>query len=275
VAVGAIGVLAPAEAHAHFILQDPPSWMSQDSLGTPEKLGPCGDEGGGTASGTVTAFSPGQTITVTVNEVIFHPGHYRIALSVTDRNMLPPEPNVTPGGGVACGTADIMSPAVFPVLADDVFDHTAPFGGPQSVQITLPTNVTCTHCTLQVIEFMSQHGLNNPGGCFYHHCADISIQGPAMDGGGPVDSGGGGDASSGGPDASGGGPDASGGGPDASSGGPDASSSPDAGGAPMNGATPSSSGGCSCSFPMQGAPAAGGFAGLLVLASLLRLRRRR
>jgi hypothetical protein len=42
--------------------------------------------------------------------------------------------------------------------------------------------MTCTKCTLQVIEFMSNHGLNNPGGCFYHHCADISIQ-PAGGGG--------------------------------------------------------------------------------------------
>jgi hypothetical protein len=41
--------------------------------------------------------------------------------------------------------------------------------------VTLPPNVTCSHCTLQVIEFMSDHGLNNPGGCFYHHCADISV----------------------------------------------------------------------------------------------------
>jgi hypothetical protein len=32
--------------------------------------------------------------------------------------------------------------------------------------------VTCDHCTLQVIEFMSQHGAP----CFYHHCADISIK---------------------------------------------------------------------------------------------------
>jgi hypothetical protein len=44
------------------------------------------------------------------------------------------------------------------------------------VQVTLPPNVTCDHCTLQVIQFMSDHGLNNPGGCFYHHCADISIK---------------------------------------------------------------------------------------------------
>jgi hypothetical protein len=37
-------------------------------------------------------------------------------------------------------------------------------------------NISCDHCTLQVIEFISNHALNNPVGCFYHHCADISIQ---------------------------------------------------------------------------------------------------
>jgi uncharacterized protein (TIGR03382 family) len=174
---GAIGFLAPGTADAHFALEDPPSWMSQDSLGLPQKLGPCGDEGGGTPTGTVTTYQSGQTITVTVNEIIFHPGHYRISLAVNDRSELPAEPVVTPGS-TPCGTAAIENPAVFPVLADDVFDHTQPFTSPQSVQITLPSDVVCAHCTLQVIEFMSEHALNNPGGCFYHHCADLSISAP-------------------------------------------------------------------------------------------------
>ena len=64
---------------------------------------------------------------------------------------------------------------MFPVIADNVFPHTAPFNGPQTTTIKLPSNVTCAHCTLQIIEFMSDHGLNKPGGCFYHHCADLAI----------------------------------------------------------------------------------------------------
>ncbi|MFI5290484.1 MAG: SCE4755 family polysaccharide monooxygenase-like protein, partial [Polyangia bacterium] len=133
-ALSTLMLLAP-ESQAHFILQAPPSWMSQDSLGAPEKLGPCGDEGGGTPTGTVTAFQIGQTITVTINEVVFHPGHYRIALATTDRSQLPPEPVVT-AGSTACGSVPIENPPVFPVLADDVFDHTSPFSSPQSVQLT-------------------------------------------------------------------------------------------------------------------------------------------
>ena len=108
--------LSSARARAHFILQAPACWMSQDASGLPEKLGPCGDEGGGTATGIVTPFQPGQTITVTVDEVVFHPGHYRVALSVDSRSELPAEPAVT-ASSTPCGSAAIQSPAVFPVLS--------------------------------------------------------------------------------------------------------------------------------------------------------------
>jgi MYXO-CTERM domain-containing protein len=44
--------------------------------------------------------------------------------------------------------------------------------------------MTCaSNCVLQVAEFMSDHGLNNPGGCFYHHCANITIQAGGTDAG--------------------------------------------------------------------------------------------
>ena len=51
--------------------------------------------------------------------------------------------------------------------------------------IQLP-NLTCAKCTLQVIQFMAQHGYNQPGGYSYHHCADLQITAdPAK----PVDKG--------------------------------------------------------------------------------------
>ena len=34
---------------------------------------------------------------------------------------------------------------------------------------------------------MSNHGLNNPGGCFYHHCATVSVGAAGGDGGAPTD----------------------------------------------------------------------------------------
>lgn len=172
----AIFVGAPSTANAHFVLSNPPATMAQDNLGSPQKMAPCGDDGTGTLSGKVTAYQAGQNITVTIDEKIFHPGHYRISLGVNGPGDIPVEPVVTPGANTPCGTAPIEAKPAFPVLADGVFEHKAPFDKPQSITITLPPDVTCEHCTLQVLEFMSNHPLNNPGGCYYHHCADISIQ---------------------------------------------------------------------------------------------------
>lgn len=174
-------------AEAHFVLKSPDSWNSQDALGSPQKLGPCGDDGG-TPTGKVTAYRAGDTVTITIDETIFHPGHYRVALAKS-RDQLPPEPPVT-AGSTACGSTVIQDPPVFPVLADGALLHDKAFSAEQTIQVKLPSDLTCDKCTLQVIEFMSEHGLNNPGGCFYHHCADISISPAAGGTGGAGASGG-------------------------------------------------------------------------------------
>lgn len=163
--------LGPSAARAHFVLQEPPASTEQDALGSPQKAPPCGD---GTDNGVVTAYAEGQTITITINETVPHPGHYRVALGLNGPNDLPDEPPVT-AGSTACGSTVIQDPPVFPVLADGQLVHTSALDGPQSFQVTLPAGVKCDHCTLQVIEFMSNHALNDPGGCFYHHCATVSI----------------------------------------------------------------------------------------------------
>jgi hypothetical protein len=168
VAIGGVATTAPA----HFMLLAPDSWMSQGPYGDPQKVGPCGEEGGGTPTGAVTAVRPGDTIEVTIDEKIFHPGHYRVALAVEDRSELPPDPAVTTVDGDPCGSTEIQDPPAFPILADNMLPHTQPFDAPQTFSVTLPADVTCTRCTLQIIEYMSQHG--RP--CFYHHCADLSIQ---------------------------------------------------------------------------------------------------
>jgi MYXO-CTERM domain-containing protein len=197
-ALGA-ALLSPATSEAHFVLTSPAASTEQNALGDPQKAPPCGDDNGSAvATGIVTTYQAGQTITVTIDETIFHPGHYRIALAVNDPSELPPEPIVTPGA-TACGSAPIDPAPVFPVLADGVFQHETAFTEPQSIEITLPDDVTCTHCTLQIIQFMSNHALNNPGGCYYHHCAEIALEeGPvaatstsgddagSSDGGGPT-----------------------------------------------------------------------------------------
>ena len=175
--VGCAALLYPAATEAHFVLSSPASWANQDSQGNPQKSSHCGQADPGTpavATGAVTSFRPGDTVTITINETVFHPGHYRVALA-SSQAQLPDDPQVTVGS-TACGSAAIQNPPVFPVLADGMLVHTTQFSGPQTFTVTLPAGMTCTKCTLQVEEFMSSHPLNNPGGCFYHHCADISIQ---------------------------------------------------------------------------------------------------
>ncbi len=261
-AVAATMLLAPTTADAHFTLKAPASWYSQDSSGSPQKMAPCGDEGGGSPSGIVTAYQPGQKITVTIDEsVVFHPGHYRIALATTSRSQLPGDPGVTPDAMSACGSTPIMNPPVFPILADGVFVHTAPFTTPQSVQITLP-NITCAHCTLQVIEFMSNHGAP----CFYHHCADISIGVAPPDGGGGPDASTGGDASSGG--------DASGA-DDGSVGGGDSGGQNFGDSGTHYGSPTSDTGGCALSMASDSTIAPFAIAGLFGFATMMRRRRRR
>jgi MYXO-CTERM domain-containing protein len=176
--VGLATFILPAAAHAHFILQAPASQTEQSQLGDPQKAPPCGYDGSEVETGEVTVFQAGETITITIDEVIYHPGHYRVALA-EDPSELPPEPPVTEGI-TPCGSAPIDPAPVFPVLADGVLVHDSQFSEPQSFDVTLP-DMNCTNCTLQIIQFMSAHGLNDPGGCYYHHCATITIEGGAAE----------------------------------------------------------------------------------------------
>ncbi len=284
-------VVSPSIARAHFVLQAPAANFEQSGLGDPQKAPPCGDNGTAVPTGMVTAYQGGDTITITIDETVYHPGHYRIALAVNDPSELPPEPEVTPGATFDCGSAEIMNPAVFPVLADGVFEHASAFDSPQSIDITLPNDVTCTNCTLQIIQFMSEHGLNNPGGCYYHHCANISITPSAGDtSGGGNDSGdsSGGTASASGTDgttsattdasasaSASGSASATAGGEstgDATLGG----GSGGTGGTDSAGSTDDDGGGCACTSAASRGPASG-LVGLLGLFGLvgLRLRTRR
>lgn len=161
----------PPPVRAHFVLMTPDSWKTQGQFGDPQKVGPCGEEGGGTVTGKVTAYRPGDTVEIIIDERIPHPGHYRVALSINDRSELPPPPPVTAVESDPCGSTVIQDPPIFPILADNLLPHTRPFSEPQTFTVTLPTDVTCEKCTLQIIEYMSNH--IQP--CFYYHCADISI----------------------------------------------------------------------------------------------------
>jgi hypothetical protein len=87
-ALGAVGLFTPTTAHAHFKLNAPASWMSQDSVGGPQKNGPCAavpntslGDSAGTPTNVVTVLPSGQTVSVSVTATVAHPGWYRIALA--------------------------------------------------------------------------------------------------------------------------------------------------------------------------------------------------
>jgi hypothetical protein len=321
---GTTFALVPTSARAHFVLDAPASWAVLDQTsGLPEKLGPCGNEGPTTLTlndaglPIVTAFQEGDKITITITEVVFHPGHYRISLSTDWADAgdavqagFPDDPVVTPGdtnSGTmqcqpdvmsSCGSVPIVQQTPVEVrgvgwiLADDVFEHCDAFTNPQTITVALPTGVTCKECVIQVLEFMSAHGLNVPGGCFYHHCANISILGKSV----PVDAGGSesGGGSSGTPSREASGPSSGGtmtesgataAGPTTGSTASTGTGSATAGGsitASSSGATgvgtapaasPSSGGGCSV-LPRRASFGAAGLAGLGLAAWLVRRRRR-
>lgn len=174
----ALVVLAPF-AGAHFRLLEPQSWIVENQLGDPQKLGPCGGTSadGGKPTNVVGKVKGGQKLHVKVQETVYHPGHYRIALAVNSRAELPPDPSTTTRDsdkGPMSLTAAIQSPPRIPVLADGLFVHTARAADPFETDVQLP-NISCQKCTLQIVEFMAEHGLNKDGGYFYHHCADLQI----------------------------------------------------------------------------------------------------
>jgi hypothetical protein len=178
----AVFLLASASAaHAHFLLNAPASATEQDEFGTPQKSAPCGlsDTAGvpdeSVPTGMITTVRTGSVLTVSIRETIFHPGHFRVALA-QDRAGLPADPTVTPGSTSPCGSVMIDPAPVLPVLADGQLVHTSALGNREvTFDVQLPPGMTCTNCVLQVTQFMSNHPLNNPGGCFYHHCAAITI----------------------------------------------------------------------------------------------------
>ena len=172
-------LLIPVSGHAHFILHEPASWQTENQLGDPQKLAPCGGTTAvaPTPTGIVSAVRGGDMIHIKVQETVFHPGHYRVTL-VTDRKDLPADPMVMtkdgPKGPISVSTMIQAKPAP-PVLADGLWPHTEkPAPMFWETDLKLP-NINCEKCTLQVVQFMAEHGHNNDGDYSYHHCADLKI----------------------------------------------------------------------------------------------------
>jgi hypothetical protein len=174
-------------ADAHFVLVQPAASLIQNRLGDPQKIAPCGgvsaNPGRGTPanpgvpSGAVTNVKGGTELPLMVQESIFHPGHYRVALART-MAQLPKDPEVTvvqTEKGTRSQSAVIQNPPLPPVLLDGIFAHTERPTQNFESMIPIP-NITCQNCVLQVIEFMADHpGIAVDGGHSYHHCAILNI----------------------------------------------------------------------------------------------------
>src|SRR5262245_33551784 len=178
---------------AHFKLVEPASWLIENDRGDPQKAGPCGGSNTdwGKPSYIVGKAMGGQKLHIKVQETIYHPGHYRVALAVNSPTELPVDPQVTTRDsekGPWSVSAAIQNPPPVPVLADGLFVHSERPSGPTppfETDVTLP-NISCKKCTLQVVQFMAEHGFNNPGGYSYHHCANLQITADAKK---PIDKG--------------------------------------------------------------------------------------
>jgi hypothetical protein len=181
-ALAALATIAHTTTYAHFKLIEPASWLIEDQRGDPQKAGPCGGSNTdwGKPSYVVGKAVGGQKLHIKVQETIYHPGHYRVALAVNSPTELPLDPKTTTREserGPWSVSADIQNPAQPPVIADGLFVHsTRPTGpmDPFETDVELP-NINCRKCTLQVVQFMADHGFNNPGGYSYHHCAELQI----------------------------------------------------------------------------------------------------
>jgi hypothetical protein len=179
---GCLLVALASRGLAHFRLLEPTSWIVEsEEFGDPQWSAPCGGTltNPGKPTGAITKIRGGERLHIRIREMAFHPGFYRVALAVNSRSELPPDPDAASEPGPNGRQQRSVSGAIHyppspPVLADGLFMHAAPFDKEQEADVEIP-NISCTKCTLQVIEFMAAHGWNPDGGYTYHHCAELQI----------------------------------------------------------------------------------------------------
>lgn len=165
-------------AQAHFILEEPASWIEENQLGDPQKMAPCGGtvDDGGTRTGLVTEVQGGEPLKIVINETIFHPGHYRVALA-RRINWLPQDPEAVmkdTDNGPRSDYAPVDSNPQPPILVDGLWPSQEKRTGPQQTEVIMP-NINCEGCFLQVVQFMEEHPGFREGGFTYHHCAVVNI----------------------------------------------------------------------------------------------------
>ncbi len=178
----AVLLLGQSSAQAHIDM------VSHESrAGGDQKSDPCE---GRPRGAKVYTYRPGETIKITLNESIGHPGYFRIAFDADGENdfKIPSGTEGTDGdcaGDRACGPgkADYCnSPAV---MWDNLNQHAGSIltGGQFTWSITLP-NIECTNCTLQVIQMMNDlnfHSAAYPADDIYYRCIDLVLSKTAQE----------------------------------------------------------------------------------------------
>lgn len=169
-------------AEAHFKLDAPASWIEQDNQGDPQKMGPCGGtlNDGGTRTGAVTEVQGGAMMRLAIDETVYHPGHFRVALA-RNINLLPDDPAAVmkdTAEGPRSDYAVVETNPQAPVLLDGLWANQQRRTGPLETEVRIP-NIDCEGCFLQVIQFMEEHPGVREGGFSYHHCAVLNIKADA------------------------------------------------------------------------------------------------
>src|SRR5690242_1301747 len=82
-------VLMPSLSQAHFKLLAPAGWIAEDDRGDPQKAAPCGgtNTDTGKPTGAVTEVKGGAALHIKVQETIYHPGHFRVALAMDAKSL--------------------------------------------------------------------------------------------------------------------------------------------------------------------------------------------
>lgn len=148
--LGGLSLIA-SPSFAHIQLDYPPART------TSQKSSPCG-AAGSVRGESITRLQAGETLIVRWRETINHPGHYRISFDDDGQDFVEP-----------ASFTDFYTDGS--VLHDDIADKS---GGEYTFEMTVP-NVSCTNCTLQVVQVMTDKAPYGDGNDLYYQCADIEI----------------------------------------------------------------------------------------------------
>jgi hypothetical protein len=163
------------QVHAHFKLLKPASWLTEDSLGGPQKGKPCGPGGlddvqPSPLSDAVTTVHAGDTIQVELQETINHPGYFRVSLSADRASFT--DPPLTNATSCSLDLDSVPTGAHDNVLMDGIAKSASAAPNRHIMQDVKLPDQPCDNCTLQVLQVMKDHG---PPNCFYYHCAVLKI----------------------------------------------------------------------------------------------------